>query len=367
MRNKERCWEVANTKPWGIGIPVRLKDPEVYWGNPGNSEGSSFQPNNGKDEGKETGRIGEPSPAKTTYVLLKRNPRVNIDGQTIRRSKDTRYLGVVMDEKRDFMTHVENAYGKALRAMNKIINIGQGRFKQSMRLIRLLSGAYKTVATDALCVALGIWPLNLEVRRRAALYWIRKGDMEKVANLMRAGITTGLQGASPGGVEGGGGCTPPLGLSPIWGPLDPERGETPSEAGYRRCNIPGAYQLEDFLPLKCDACQMTFCKEHMVYSCHNCPSACQKDVQVPLCPLCNSPVLVGPGEQPDLVVGEHIDQDCQAIAAIDRRKIHSSDDVAWTPPADLEAIDGGCELNIIFTVSLFDLGGRFRFVFITIM
>nr|CAD7594786.1 unnamed protein product [Timema genevievae] len=56
-----------------------------------------------------------------------------------------------------------------------------------------LSGAYKTVATDALCVALGIWPLDLEVRRRAALYWIRKGDMEKVANLTRAGITTGLQ------------------------------------------------------------------------------------------------------------------------------------------------------------------------------
>ncbi|CAG2058555.1 unnamed protein product, partial [Timema podura] len=108
----------------------------------------------------------------------------------------------------------------------------------------------------------------------------------------------------------------------------------------------------DFLPLKCDACQMTFCKEHMVYSCHNCPSACQKDVQVPLCPLCNSPVLVGPGEQPDLVVGEHIDQDCQAIAAIDRRK---------------EAIDGGCELNIIFTVSLFDLSERFSFIFITIM
>nr|CAD7424006.1 unnamed protein product [Timema monikensis] len=65
-------------------------------------------------------------------------------------------------------------------------------------------------------------------------------------------------------------------------------------------------------------------KEHMVYSCHNCPSACQKDVQVPLCPLCNTPVLVGPGEQPDKVVGEHIEQDCQAISAIDRRKNDSA-------------------------------------------
>nr|CAD7420364.1 unnamed protein product [Timema poppensis] len=53
--------------------------------------------------------------------------------------------------------------------------------------------AFKTAATEDLCVALGIWPLDLEVRRRAALYRIRKEDTEKVANLTRAGITTGLQ------------------------------------------------------------------------------------------------------------------------------------------------------------------------------
>nr|CAD7428224.1 unnamed protein product [Timema monikensis] len=60
MRNKERCREVANTKPCGTGIPVWLMDSEVYWGNPCNSKGSSFQPNNGKDEGKETGCMGNP-------------------------------------------------------------------------------------------------------------------------------------------------------------------------------------------------------------------------------------------------------------------------------------------------------------------
>ncbi|KAF3813829.1 hypothetical protein GH733_017861 [Mirounga leonina] len=36
---------------------------------------------------------------------------------------------------------------------------------------------------------------------------------------------------------------------------------------------------------------------------------CQ-DVQVPVCPLCNNPVPVKKGEIPDVVVGEHIDQDC---------------------------------------------------------
>nr|CAD7443636.1 unnamed protein product [Timema bartmani] len=72
MRNKERCREVANTKPCEIGIPVRLMDPEVYWGNPGNSEGSSFQPNNGKVEGKEMGRMGEPCNYRSLFLETRR-------------------------------------------------------------------------------------------------------------------------------------------------------------------------------------------------------------------------------------------------------------------------------------------------------
>nr|CAD7423177.1 unnamed protein product [Timema monikensis] len=72
MRNKERCREVANTKPCGTSTPVRLMDPEVYWGNPGNSEGSSFQPNIGKDERKETERMGEPCDCKSFFLETRR-------------------------------------------------------------------------------------------------------------------------------------------------------------------------------------------------------------------------------------------------------------------------------------------------------
>ncbi|KAM7140232.1 AN1-type zinc finger protein 2A isoform 3-T3 [Molossus nigricans] len=54
----------------------------------------------------------------------------------------------------------------------------------------------------------------------------------------------------------------------------------------RHCSEKTCKQL-DFLPLKCD------------------------DVQVPVCPLCNSPVLVRKGEIPDVVVGEHIDRNCK--------------------------------------------------------
>ncbi|XP_040490590.1 AN1-type zinc finger protein 2A isoform X1 [Ursus maritimus] len=35
-----------------------------------------------------------------------------------------------------------------------------------------------------------------------------------------------------------------------------------------------------------------------------------QNVQVPVCPLCNNPVPVRKGEIPDMVVGEHIDRDC---------------------------------------------------------
>nr|CAD7397862.1 unnamed protein product [Timema poppensis] len=174
------------------------------------------------------------APAKTTYVLfrgeLKRDPMIKMDGRSIRRSRNTRYLGVTLDEKRNFTAHVENACVRALRVMNKIIGIGNKRFMLPMRCIRLyhqallvsivgygasvwahrlkrvvqrvrvrsmqrsvllrLSGAFRTVATDSLCVALGIWPLDLEVRKRAALYWLRKGDLVKVGELTRVGVST---------------------------------------------------------------------------------------------------------------------------------------------------------------------------------
>ncbi|ETE58209.1 AN1-type zinc finger protein 2B [Ophiophagus hannah] len=36
----------------------------------------------------------------------------------------------------------------------------------------------------------------------------------------------------------------------------------------------------DFLPLKCDACQELFCKDHIIYSRHRCSSAYKKVIRV---------------------------------------------------------------------------------------
>ncbi|KAJ8792739.1 hypothetical protein J1605_019559 [Eschrichtius robustus] len=78
----------------------------------------------------------------------------------------------------------------------------------------------------------------------------------------------------------------------------------------KHCSEKTCKQL-DFLPLECDACKQDFCKDHFTYAAHKCPFAFKKDVQVPVCPLCNSPVPVKKGEIPDVVVGAHMDGGCK--------------------------------------------------------
>ncbi|XP_029080636.1 AN1-type zinc finger protein 2B isoform X2 [Monodon monoceros] len=89
------------------------------------------------------------------------------------------------------------------------------------------------------------------------------------------------------------------------------------------CSEPSCQRL-DFLPLKCDACSGIFCADHVAYAQHHCGSAYQKDIQVPVCPLCNVPVPVARGEAPDRAVGEHIDGDCRSDPAQQKRKIFTN-------------------------------------------
>merc|ERR1719221_513589 len=64
--------------------------------------------------------------------------------------------------------------------------------------------------------------------------------------------------------------------------------------------------------MKCDACKELFCKDHLPYDDHSCKSLYKKNVQVPVCPLCNSPVPVPRGTVPDLAVSAHIEENCQS-------------------------------------------------------
>lgn len=67
----------------------------------------------------------------------------------------------------------------------------------------------------------------------------------------------------------------------------------------------------DYLPMKCDACSKLFCKDHLQYDDHKCTSLYKKNIQVPVCPLCNSPIPVERGAVPDLAVSAHIEENCQ--------------------------------------------------------
>ena len=64
--------------------------------------------------------------------------------------------------------------------------------------------------------------------------------------------------------------------------------------------------------------------EHYFYTKHDCANAYLKDNQVPVCPLCNKPIPVGQGQQPDQVVGAHIDNDCQSDPAKNKRKVFTN-------------------------------------------
>ncbi|XP_014784650.1 AN1-type zinc finger protein 2A isoform X1 [Octopus bimaculoides] len=81
-------------------------------------------------------------------------------------------------------------------------------------------------------------------------------------------------------------------------------------------------KMLDFLPMKCDACSQVFCRDHIQYATHKCPESYKKDNQVPVCPLCNTPIGLKKGELPDVVIGHHIDNDCQSDPARQRRKIY---------------------------------------------
>jgi len=85
-----------------------------------------------------------------------------------------------------------------------------------------------------------------------------------------------------------------------------------------QCQVDSCGQL-DFLPIKCYGCHKKFCTDHFQYENHQCPIRHTKDVQVPVCPLCDSPVPTAKGVSPDTTVSAHIDRDCKSDPAVAKR------------------------------------------------
>lgn len=171
---------------------------------------------------------------KTTMALMKgsliRNPTIKLEGRNIRRNNNSKYLGIYMDERQLYGEHIRLVCEKGGNLMHKIARLATKEYRIPLPLIRVymntvmtsvigygasvwaqrllkikpkeqvrraqrgvmirFSGAFGTVSLEALLVCLGITPMDLEIRRRAALYWLRKQEMQKVHHIVQRPANT---------------------------------------------------------------------------------------------------------------------------------------------------------------------------------
>ncbi|GJJ69901.1 hypothetical protein EMPS_02250 [Entomortierella parvispora] len=94
----------------------------------------------------------------------------------------------------------------------------------------------------------------------------------------------------------------------------------------KHCSDSTCSQL-DFLPFTCQYCKQTFCQDHWRLEGHACPNsqdATLKDQRVPICPLCDKPVPVKKGEDPNLRMEQHISAGCPEPAATVSKPIYTN-------------------------------------------
>jgi len=72
----------------------------------------------------------------------------------------------------------------------------------------------------------------------------------------------------------------------------------------------------DFLPYLCSLCKKIFCEDHREFSRHSCPEQYRVDAKVPICPKCNEPIPVKPGDDPNIKVNQHIENNCSKMPKI---------------------------------------------------
>lgn len=67
---------------------------------------------------------------------------------------------------------------------------------------------------------------------------------------------------------------------------------------------------QDFLPFKCDSCQLSFCLEHRTYMEHGCNGYAQKDVTSIECPICHNSIKFTKSQNADEAWENHFVIDC---------------------------------------------------------
>jgi predicted nucleic acid binding AN1-type Zn finger protein len=82
----------------------------------------------------------------------------------------------------------------------------------------------------------------------------------------------------------------------------------------RQCSHPSCH-LVDFLPFKCQHCANSFCADHFKPASHSCTKYDEAKYNrvAPDCPLCNEPVPIPPGEDPNIRMERHLAIDCSVM------------------------------------------------------
>ncbi|KAI1315385.1 zinc finger, AN1-type domain [Mortierella claussenii] len=94
----------------------------------------------------------------------------------------------------------------------------------------------------------------------------------------------------------------------------------------KHCSDSNCAQL-DFLPYSCQYCKQIFCQDHWRLEGHVCPNrdaASQQDQRVPVCPLCDKPVPIKKGEDPNLRMEQHIAAGCPEPATTTSKPIYTN-------------------------------------------
>ncbi|EJC97828.1 uncharacterized protein FOMMEDRAFT_23887 [Fomitiporia mediterranea MF3/22] len=68
----------------------------------------------------------------------------------------------------------------------------------------------------------------------------------------------------------------------------------------------------DYLPFVCDHCNKRFCQDHRLPESHSCEKwdANAADRRALECPLCSELIAIPPGEDPNIKLGRHVDEEC---------------------------------------------------------
>ncbi|KAF9430414.1 zinc finger, AN1-type domain [Podila epigama] len=94
----------------------------------------------------------------------------------------------------------------------------------------------------------------------------------------------------------------------------------------KHCSDATCSQL-DFLPFTCPYCKQIFCQDHWRLEGHVCPKkdeATLQDQRVPICPLCDKPVPIKKGENPNLRMEQHISAGCPEPATTTSKPIYTN-------------------------------------------